>query len=83
VSSAPAPKLDPIQSDVSKPDIPEPAITVETEENLEHSLAPAETSRQTEYLAIVHLTRTWVQYGIFGFAVLCIVIGAVEAMFGR
>jgi len=33
-------------------------------------------------MAVVHLTRTWVQYGILGFAVLCIVIGAVEALFG-
>jgi hypothetical protein len=36
-----------------------------------------------EYIGVVHLTRTWVQYGIVGFAVLCIVIGAVEALFGR
>jgi len=36
-----------------------------------------------EYKAVFHLTRTWVQYGVFGFAVLCIVIGAVEALFGR
>ncbi len=52
----------------------------------------AEESAQTETLAVEvpndyatvsHLTRTWVQYGIFGFAILCIVIGAVEALFGR
>ena len=36
-----------------------------------------------EYVNVIHLTRTWVQFGIFGFAVLCIVIGAVEALFGR
>jgi hypothetical protein len=33
--------------------------------------------------AIVRATRDWIQYGIFGFAVLCIVVGAVEALFGR
>jgi hypothetical protein len=36
-----------------------------------------------EYVSVIRATRTWIQYGIFGFAVLCIVIGAVEAMFGR
>jgi len=34
-------------------------------------------------LTIVRATRLWVQYGIFGFAVFCIVIGAVESLFGR
>lgn len=36
-----------------------------------------------DYASVAHLTRTWVQYGIFGFAILCIVIAAVEALFGR
>jgi hypothetical protein len=35
------------------------------------------------YAMVVHLTRNWVHAGIFGFAVLCIIIGAVEALFGR
>ena len=43
----------------------------------------AVTSEPSVYLTIVHLTRAWVNAGIFGFAVLCIVIGALEAMFGR
>jgi hypothetical protein len=77
VSSAPAPQLDPIQ-----PVTPEPDIPVESEQDAE-SVEPRQTYRSIEYIAVVHLTRTWVQYGIFGFAVLCIVIGAVEAMFGR
>jgi len=34
-------------------------------------------------LTVVRATRLWVQYGIFGFAVFCIVIGAVESLFGR
>lgn len=78
VSSAPAPQLDPIQ-----PVIPEPTIPVEPELNAEPSVEPLQTYRPSEYIAVVHLTRTWVQYGIFGFAVLCIVIGAVEALFNR
>jgi hypothetical protein len=32
---------------------------------------------------IVRATRSWIQYGTLAFAVLCIVIGAVEALFGR
>jgi len=78
VSSAPAPQLDPLQ-----PAIPEPAIPVESDQNAEPAIAPPQIYRPIEYVAVVHLTRTWVQYGIFGFAVLCIVIGAVEALFGR
>jgi hypothetical protein len=34
-------------------------------------------------LQIIHFTRSWIQYGTFGFAIACIVIGAVEAIFGR
>jgi hypothetical protein len=34
-------------------------------------------------IQIMHATRSWIQYGTVGFAVICIVIGAVEALFGR
>jgi hypothetical protein len=34
-------------------------------------------------IAIVRATRSWVQYGTVGFAVICILIGAVEGLFGR
>jgi hypothetical protein len=34
-------------------------------------------------ITIVRATRLWVQYGIFGFAVFCIIVGAVESLFGR
>jgi len=34
-------------------------------------------------LTVIRATRLWVQYGIFGFAVFCIVVGAVESLFGR
>jgi len=32
---------------------------------------------------ILSATRSWIQYGVVAFAVICIVIGAVEALFGR
>jgi hypothetical protein len=34
-------------------------------------------------IEIVRATRSWIQYGTLAFAVICIVIGAVEALFGR
>jgi hypothetical protein len=34
-------------------------------------------------LQIIRATRTWIQYGTVGFAVFCIVIGAVEGLFRR
>ena len=34
-------------------------------------------------LTIGRATRLWVQYGIFGFAVFCILVAAVESLFGR
>jgi hypothetical protein len=54
---------------------------------------PDAVSRQQEHpspgwldetsIQIIHATRSWIQYGTVGFAVICIVIGAVEALFGR
>jgi hypothetical protein len=34
-------------------------------------------------IEIARATRSWIQYGTVAFAVLCIVIGAVEALLGR
>jgi hypothetical protein len=34
-------------------------------------------------IEIARATRSWIQYGTVGFAVICIVIGAVESLFGR
>jgi hypothetical protein len=34
-------------------------------------------------IEIVRATRSWIQYGTVAFAVICIIIGAVEALFGR
>jgi hypothetical protein len=56
---------------------------LDAESPAEPSVEPPAPIPQVEYIGVIHLTRTWVQYGILGFAVLCIVIGAVEALFGR
>jgi hypothetical protein len=39
---------------------------------------PEQTCRE-----IIRMTRVFTQYGISGFAVLFIIVGAVEALFGR
>jgi hypothetical protein len=43
----------------------------------------ANVAQVDHQLSVMHATRTWIQYGVFGFAVFCIVLGAVEALFGR
>jgi hypothetical protein len=32
---------------------------------------------------IIRATRSWIQYGTVGFAVICIIIGAVKGLLGR
>ena len=34
-------------------------------------------------IQILRATRSWIQYGTVGFAVMCILIGALEGLFGR
>jgi hypothetical protein len=34
-------------------------------------------------IQIIRATRSWIQYGTVGFAVVCIIIGALEGLFGR
>jgi len=34
-------------------------------------------------IQIIRATRSWIQYGTVGFAVICILIGALEGIFGR
>jgi hypothetical protein len=35
------------------------------------------------WIPILRATRSWIQYGTVGFAVICILIGAVEGLFGH
>jgi len=56
------------------------------EETVEESIPPAVASStwlDDTGIEIVRATRSWIQYGTVGFAVVCIIIGAVEALFGR
>jgi len=82
VSSAPAPQFEPVPPSESNEGI-------EVEKPGQEAAQPESEAAQEdaepayEYPSVIHLTRTWVQYGVFGFAVLCILIGAVEALFGK
>ena len=57
-----------------------------------HSVSSAILARVVELLSayssddlrqLVAYTRNWIQYGLLGFTVGCILIGAVERLFGR
>lgn len=62
------------------PEASEPAPELEL---LVGESAAVEVAEPFPYITVIRLTRAWVQLGIFGFAVFCIIVGAVEAMFGR
>jgi hypothetical protein len=59
-------------------DHPDPDTVLAVEEPQPDRIAPQQT-----YEDIVRATRWCVLYGTSGFAVLCILIGAVESLFGR
>jgi len=51
-------------------------------------LAPIPESLETAapfdvWRELMRATQGWIQYGTLGFAIFCIIIGAVEALFGR
>jgi hypothetical protein len=63
-------------------DLPEHApVSDEITTTDQKDLAPIWT--EDTGIQIIRATRSWIQYGTVGFAVICIVIGAVEGLFGR
>lgn len=46
-------------------------------------ITPARVWWDETGVELVRATRSWIQYGSLAFAVICIVIGAVEALFSR
>ena len=46
-------------------------------------LAPERPDIRENLQIILVFTRCWIQYGLFGFTIACIMIGAVESLFGR
>jgi hypothetical protein len=65
----------------AKPDLLEQPEINEEVSVLQSSPAPSRWDGAGR--EIISATRSWIQYGTVAFAVLCIVIGAVEALFGR
>jgi hypothetical protein len=57
---------------------PKPNEEVSMPQESPASAWPDDTWRQ-----IIRATRSWIQYGTLGFAVICIVIGALEGLLGR
>jgi hypothetical protein len=73
ISMAPATSSENIpQPDVSAP----PAIVTSL-------FAIASTCSPEDFRVLLTYTRNWIQYGLLGFTVACILIGAVERLFGR
>jgi hypothetical protein len=60
------------------PGEPQSGPTEQQQSNEQVSYGLDETGIQ-----ILRATRSWIQYGTVGFAVICILIGAVEGLFGR
>jgi hypothetical protein len=54
-----------------------------TEEVTAAQEAPASAWPDDTGIQIIRATRSWIQYGTVGFAVFCIIIGALEGLFGR
>ena len=66
------------------------AIVVDSTEQTElseevstHPENPAFVWPDDTGIQIIRATRSWIQYGTVGFAVICILIGAVEGLFGH
>jgi hypothetical protein len=70
-----------ISTPVAAPDSaeqPQPNQEISEKESVSFFAWPDDAGIQ-----IVRATRSWIQYGTVGFAVMCIFIGALEALFGR
>lgn len=59
------------------------AVTTNLPSAPEADTAHAPALSREDLLALLNYTRNWIQYGVVGFAVACIFIGAVERLFGR
>jgi hypothetical protein len=49
----------------------------------EGELAGVDFNWLTDGADLLRATRLWIQYGLVGFTIFCILVGAVEALFGR
>ena len=79
-----------VPADAPPSPLPEPQTESAEQQSAEALASDAPTTSLLDVLwleeagvEIIRATRSWIQYGTVGFAVICIVIGAVEALFGR
>jgi hypothetical protein len=70
--------------------VPAPALGIDSNEQFPNTeqVSVSEENWPPAWLdnagiQIIRATRSWIQYGTVGFAVMCILIAAVEALFGR
>jgi hypothetical protein len=63
----------------------EPQSPPTEQDELNESVSAQKTSRWLDDMGIpiLRATRSWIQYGTVGFAVMCILIGALEGLLGR
>jgi hypothetical protein len=63
----------------------EPQSPPAEQNELNESVSAQKASRWLDDMGIpiLRATRSWIQYGTVGFAVMCILIGALEGLLGR
>jgi len=72
------------QTDNVAPPRQEPATTIAVDTNEQpKSYEEVNANCPGTGILIIRATRSWIQYGTVGFAVMCIIIGALEGLFGR
>ena len=84
------PVINPEQADAAQPGAAqpeaanvEPLINPEQPETANAEPVVSPDRPETVYREIIRATHWWVLYGSGGFAVLCILIGALEGLFSR
>jgi hypothetical protein len=70
-------------SDITAPFADPPAPAEENQADQQLNLQPTTYWLDATGIPILRATRTWIQYGTVGFAVACILIGAIEGLLGR
>jgi|HubBroStandDraft_6_1064221.scaffolds.fasta_scaffold1158645_2 hypothetical protein len=62
---------------------PQPALLDQNQADEQLNLQPTAYWLDGTGIPILRATRTWIQYGTVGFAVICILVGAIEGLLGR
>jgi len=70
----------------TSPEIDSPLEAPAEDAPPEVAVGPASATPEPQYNILRELLRAtqgWIQYGTLGFAIFCIIVGALEALFGR